>query len=96
MSLSAKARDEPLEIELGVVAGHALDEIEAWLVASGENMGDTGPRYADGVGELGLADVFDREKLLKTLVHFSSRIVYKSNKSFPLFQVLQMAIVYKQ
>ena len=75
------------------MTGRALDKIEAWFVASGQDMGDAGACDADRVGELGLADVFSGEKLLETLVHKSKRIVYKSNKFLSLFQVLQMATV---
>ena len=75
------------------MADHTLEKIEAWLVASGQDVGDAGARDAEGLGELGLADVFSGQKLLQTLVHFSKRFVYKSNESFSQNQQLQMAIV---
>lgn len=75
------AGDEPVQIKVGVMAGGALDEIEARFVASGEDVRDAGAGDADGVRELRLADVFGREKLLQTTVHFSNPFVYKSNKN---------------
>ena len=51
------ARDQPLEIELRVLAGHPLDEIEAWFVPSGQDVRNARAGDPDGVGELGLADI---------------------------------------
>lgn len=75
------------------MTGRTFNEIEAGFVASGQNMGDAGACDADRVGELGLTDVFRGEKLLKTLVHKSKRIIHKSNKSVTFLQELQMEIV---
>ena len=65
------AGDQPLEIELGVLPGHPLDEIETWFVPSRQDVGNARSGDADTVGELGLADIFGGQKLLQTLVHFS-------------------------
>ena len=72
---------------------HTLEKIEAWFVPAGQNVGNAGAGDADGLRELGLADVFSGEKLLQTLVHFSKRFVYKSKKVFSDYQQLQMATV---
>jgi hypothetical protein len=81
---------EPLEIQVRVVADHALEKIEARLVSSGEDVRDTGTGDADRLGELGLADIFSDQKLLQTRVHNSKRFVYKSKKKNGRKQALQM------
>ena len=62
---------QPLQIELWILPGHPLDEIEAWLVPTGKDMGNARTGDANAVGELGLADIFGGQKLLQALVHFS-------------------------
>ena len=67
--------DQPLQIDERVVAGHVGDEIEARLVAAGQDVGDTGTGHADLIGELGLRDVLGGEKLLQSEVHIVNRSI---------------------
>ena len=56
--------DKPFDIQIGEVGRHGEYEIKAWLVASGNDMGNAGAGYAYYVCELGLAEIFGRQELL--------------------------------
>jgi hypothetical protein len=68
--------------------GHGFQEIEAWAVPAGEDMGYSSPGNAERVRELGLGDVFRIQELLKALVHGDEYSFYKSNQSVWKRQIL--------
>ena len=58
------ACDKPFHVQIREVGCHGVYEIEAWLVASGNYMGNAGTGDAYDVCELGLTEIFGRQELL--------------------------------
>ena len=56
--------DKPFDVQIGEIGRHRVYEIEARLVASGNDMGNAGAGYAYDVCELGLTEIFGRKELL--------------------------------
>jgi len=75
----AAPRKKPIQAQFGVVKMQTLQKIVPRLVPARENVGDTGPRDLEGVGELGLGNVFGLEKLLQAAFHIVFQNFHKSN-----------------
>ena len=60
----AASCDQPFDVEIREIGSHGIYEIESWLVASGQYMGNAGTGNSYDVCKLGLTKIFGREKLL--------------------------------
>lgn len=88
---AAFTRDEPVQVQEGIMQEQAFQEIVSGLVASGQNVRDTAAGDGERVGQLRLRNVFRLQELQKTSVH-NSKIKLHKNKQ--IISEIQMKIVH--